>query len=82
LSFQYNSTFVKPYTLINFEEEARTATNKPFMYFDLEKKNGAGHLDVILDESNSISFYPKKIEFYSPALHSMAGINMQFPLEM
>jgi carbonic anhydrase len=82
LSFHYNSTYVKPYTLINYDKNAKSGINKPFLSFDLETKNGAGHLNVNLEGADPIKFRPTRLEFYSPALHTMSGVNAQFPLEL
>ena len=54
------------------DEAAPTEVGKPFMSFELESRKGAGHLDVILDSENSIAFYPSKVEFFTPALHTVS----------
>ena len=71
LSFHYDSTYVKPYTWVNYDKNAKAEINKPFLWFDLEPKNGAGYLNVNLEGADPIKFHPKRLEFYSPALHTV-----------
>ena len=36
LSFQYESNYIKPYTLLHVDKSAAQNDNQPFMHFELE----------------------------------------------
>ena len=51
LSFHYNNSFTKPYTLVKIDNgEKENESNKPFMHYEIESKSGSGYLRVNLDQ--------------------------------